>query len=106
MAESLAIAAIRSVYASKRSSNDASILEVILPDGVRAKLDRLYEVKRWAGHDMGDDAAFFISRKKGRLSARRLRHDFKVWQERAGFDRHFNFHSLRHSAIRQAHPFR
>ena len=82
----------------KRSSDDASIQEVVLPDGVRAKLDKLYTVKRRAGHDLSEDAPIFVSRKKGRLSARQLRHAFKVWQERAGFERSFNFHSLRHTA--------
>ena len=27
-----------------------------------------------------------------------MRHGFAVWQRRAGFDRHVNFHVLRHSA--------
>ena len=47
---------------------------------------------------LGEAAPIFVSRKKGRLSARQLRHAFKVWQERAGFERSFNFHSLRHTA--------
>ena len=47
---------------------------------------------------MSDEAPIFVSRKKGRLSARQLRHAFRLWQERAGFERYFSFHSLRHSA--------
>ena len=40
----------------------------------------------------------FVSRLGRRLSARQLRHLFAVWQERAGFERHVGFHTLRHHA--------
>jgi integrase/recombinase XerC len=39
-----------------------------------------------------------VSRLGRRLSARQLRHLFAVWQERAGFERHVGFHTLRHHA--------
>jgi site-specific recombinase XerC len=40
----------------------------------------------------------FVSRLGRRLSARQLRHLFAAWQERAGFERHVGFHTLRHHA--------
>ena len=40
-----------------------------------------------------------MSRKGNRLSTRQVRHAFQLWQERAGFERRFSFHSVRHSAI-------
>ena len=82
----------------KRSSDGADLQEVVLPDGVRAKLDKLRRWKKGNGEDLGADAPVFVSRKGNRLSARQLRHAFKVWQERAGFERSFNFHALRHTA--------
>ncbi|MCA9556923.1 MAG: tyrosine-type recombinase/integrase [Myxococcales bacterium] len=82
----------------KRSSDEADLQEVVLPDGVRAKLDKLRRWKKGNGEDLGADAPVFVSRKGNRLSARQLRHAFKVWQERAGFERSFNFHALRHTA--------
>jgi len=82
----------------KRSSDEADLQEVVLPDGVRAKLDKLHRWKKGNGEDLGADAPVFVSRKGNRLSARQLRHAFKVWQERAGFERSFNFHALRHTA--------
>lgn len=82
----------------KRSSDEADLQEVVFPDGVRAKLDKLHRWKKGNGEDLGADAPVFISRKGNRLSARQLRHAFKVWQERAGFERSFNFHALRHTA--------
>jgi integrase/recombinase XerC len=82
----------------KRSSDEADLQEVVLPDGVRAKLDKLHRWKKGNGEGLGADAPVFVSRKGNRLSARQLRHAFKVWQERAGFERSFNFHALRHTA--------
>ena len=82
----------------KASQDHADAQEVVLPDGVRAKLDKLRAWKKRQGESLDADAPIFVSRKKGRLSARQLRHAFKVWQERAGFERLFNFHALRHTA--------
>ncbi|MCA9559275.1 MAG: tyrosine-type recombinase/integrase, partial [Myxococcales bacterium] len=82
----------------KRSSDETEGQEVVLPDGVRAKLDKLYGRKRRGGDSLAPDAPVFVSRKGNRLSTRQLRHAFKVWQERAGFERSFNFHAMRHTA--------
>ena len=82
----------------KRSNDDVGSQEVILPDNVRAKLDKLYAWKRQAGQPLDDDAPLFMRRKGNRLSPRQARHAFKRWQERAGLDRTFNFHALRHTA--------
>lgn len=82
----------------KRSSDDTEGQEVVLPDGVRAKLDRLHRRKKRGGESVAADAPVFVSRKGNRLSTRQLRHAFKVWQERAGFERSFNFHAMRHTA--------
>ena len=82
----------------KRSSHETEGQEVVLPDGVRAKLDKLYRRKKRGGESVAGDAPVFVSRKGNRLSTRQLRHAFKVWQERAGFERSFNFHAMRHTA--------
>jgi site-specific recombinase XerD len=82
----------------KRSNADAESQEVILPDNVRAKLEKLYEWKRQAGQALDPEAPLFISLKGNRLSTRQARTTFKRWQERADFDRSFSFHALRHTA--------
>lgn len=82
----------------KRSDRETDTQEIILPDGVRAKLEKLYRWKKRAGEALSESAPLFISRKGNRLSTRQLRHAFGVWQKRAGFDRRFSFHALRHSA--------
>lgn len=81
----------------KRSAKEPAPQEVVLSDTVRAKLEKLLKQKRASGHDVGPDAPLFLSRKHRRLSTRQLRHAFGVWQERAGFERRFNVHSLRHT---------
>lgn len=83
----------------KRSNPDRLAQQVILPETMRAKLKKFYRWKRQEEQSLFPDAPLFISRKNNRLSARQLRHSFKLWQERAGFDRSFRFHSLRHCAI-------
>lgn len=82
----------------KRSNPDAEAHEVVLPDALRAKLDKLLRWKKTRGEDVSPEAPVFVSRNGRRLSARQLRHAFGVWQERAGFERRFNFHALRHTA--------
>jgi site-specific recombinase XerD len=82
----------------KRSNEDEDAQEVILPDGLRAKLDKFYRWKQRAGQPVTVDAALFISRRRRRLSLRQVRHAFHVWQQRAGFERRFGFHVLRHTA--------
>ena len=82
----------------KRASADPALQEVLLPDLVRAKLERLMAGRRRAGEVTTPDTPIFVSRRGTRLSARQLRHAFGVWQKRCGFDRHFNFHTLRHYA--------
>lgn len=82
----------------KRSSTEPARQEVLLPDTVRAKLEKLLAARRRSGETLTPDTPVFVSRLGRRLSARQLRHSFGVWQERAGFERRFNFHALRHTA--------
>jgi integrase/recombinase XerC len=82
----------------KRSSGDDSGQEIILNDTLRAKLAKLYRLKRHLGDNLAADAPIFVSRKGNRLSERQVRNAFAVWQVRASLDRHFHFHVLRHTA--------
>jgi len=82
----------------KRSNNNTDRQEVVLPDRLRAKLDCFMGWKGRGGESLEADAPLFLSRQGNRLSERQLRYRFKEWQERAGFERSFNFHALRHTA--------
>jgi site-specific recombinase XerC len=79
--------------------------EIVIPEKVRRKLVAFLAWKVEHGELVGDDAPLFASRGGGRagaergarLSVRTAEHVFATWQTRAGFDRHMNFHGLRHT---------
>ena len=83
----------------KRSNDDPSTQEVILPDALRTKLDKLYRWKKRRGQSLDGDAPLFVSRNGNRLSSRQLRHLFREWQRKAGFERLLPFHATRHTAL-------
>jgi integrase/recombinase XerC len=82
----------------KRSSDDDSGQEIILNETLRAKLEKLHRLKRHMAESLAADAPIFVSRKGNRLSERQVRTAFAVWQRRAGLERRFHFHALRHTA--------
>jgi site-specific recombinase XerC len=82
----------------KRSAKEPAPQEVLLPDAVRAKLDKLLATRKRAGETITPATPVFVSRLGRRLSARQLRHAFAVWQQRAGFERRVSFHATRHTA--------
>ena len=86
----------------KSSADEPAIQEVVLPDLVRAKLNKLRGWKKRKGESLAVDAPVFFSRlghhcttgatnTVAALSARQLRHAFALWQERAGFERGLSF---------------
>lgn len=83
----------------KRSNKDVEMQEAILPDNLQYKLERYREWKRIRGEDLADAAPLFVSRHNLRLSARMMRVAFVRWQEKAGFQRRFSVHALRHTAL-------
>jgi len=83
----------------KRSNDDDAMQEVVLPDNLRAKLDKFRGWKKRRGESLEAEAPLFVSRNGNRLSSRQLRHLFHQWQERAGFERRLSFHAVRHTAL-------
>lgn len=73
--------------------------QIILPDPLRAKLDKFYRWKIEMAQSVAPDARLLVSRQNAELSAKRMRDAFAKWQVRAGFDRHLTFHALRHTSI-------
>jgi len=73
--------------------------EVFLPERLIPKLRRFLAWKREAGESVEPDAPLFISAQGRRLSPRATQWRFAWWQRKAGFDRRYNFHSMRHSSI-------
>lgn len=85
--------------AGKEGGADRVQQEVILPDALRYKLDKFRRWKTQKGEPVADDSPLFISRKRRRISAKRIRTAFAEWQEKCGFAKRFTFHSLRHTAL-------
>jgi integrase/recombinase XerC len=88
----------------KRAALDAKPSDhvVHLSDATYYKLAKyLRTQKRFRQTSMAGfgSAPLFISNRGTRLSARQLRTAWLRWQLRAGFDQHYPFHSLRHTAI-------
>jgi integrase len=82
----------------KRSSDETAHQEIVLSDTVRAKLEKMLRGRRDEDADVGPTSPVFISRLGRRLSSRQLRRAFREWQKRAGLDRCFHFHAIRHTA--------
>jgi integrase/recombinase XerC len=73
--------------------------DVFLPDRLVAKLRRFWRWKRDRGEDIGPSAPLFCNQSRKRISKRRVQFTWATWQRRAGFDRVYSFHALRHTAV-------
>jgi integrase len=73
--------------------------DVFLPDRLVTKLRRFRAFKKDRGESLESDAPLFCSQSRRRISKRRVQFAWREWQKRAGFDRLYPFHCLRHSSI-------
>lgn len=73
--------------------------EVFLPDRLVTKLRRFWGWKRRRGEFLDPGAPLFANQSGRRISKRRIQHAWTSWQRRAGFDRVYGFHALRHTAV-------
>ena len=70
-----------------------------LPRKTRTELRRFLKWKRTHGEPLLPDSPLFASSQRRRISLRRVQAMYAHWQRIAGFERHYNFHTLRHTAI-------
>ena len=82
----------------KRSAKRPALQEIILSESMRLKLTKFISYKKQLSESLSPNEPLFISRKKNRLSKRQLRNMLKKWQEHAGFEKPYTFHTLRHCA--------
>ncbi len=73
--------------------------DVFVPEMLAPKLTRFWQFKvdRGEGVDAGDPLLCAQSRR--RISPRRVQFAWRQWQQRAGFDRLYPFHALRHTSV-------
>ncbi len=72
---------------------------MFLPDKLVAKLCRFRTFKKGRAESLELNAPLFCNQSRTRLSKRRIQFAWREWQKRAGFDRLYPFHCLRHSAV-------
>ncbi|MDY0004426.1 MAG: tyrosine-type recombinase/integrase [Polyangia bacterium] len=82
----------------KRSNYDPEVQQAVLSETLRTKLRHYLGWMERHGQATGPDEPLFVSRRGGRISTRQMRTLFARWQERAGFERRYGFHALRHTA--------
>jgi integrase len=73
--------------------------DVFLPDRLVTKLARFWKWKKRRGEGLDPSAPLFCNQSRKRISKRRVQFLWRTWQQRAGFDRLYPFHSIRHSAV-------
>ncbi len=54
---------------------------------------------------LAPDAPLFCDQSRTRISKRRVQFAWREWQKRAGFDRLYPFHCIRHSAVTNVYRF-
>jgi integrase len=87
------------VRVRKEIAKGGRAADVFLPDRLVAKLKRFWTWKRERGEDLAPGAPLFCNQSRARISKRRVQHAWTEWQRRAGFDRVYGFHALRHTAV-------
>ena len=73
--------------------------DVFLPDRLVTKLKRFWRWKQQRREDLASGAPLFCNQSRRRISRRRVQFAWRTWQQKAGFDRLYPFHSLRHVAV-------
>ncbi len=73
--------------------------DVFLPDALAPKLSAFWGYKIEHHERLDPDAPLLCGLSRRRISPRRVQVLFREWQERAGFDRLYCFHTLRHTAV-------
>ena len=78
--------------------------DVFLPDALVIKLRRIWRHKATRREGLLPGDPLFCSQSRTRISPRRVQFAFRTWQQKAGFDRLYPFHSLRHYAASSIMP--
>ena len=63
------------------------------------KLKRLLAYKKRRGEGLAAGDPLFANQSRERISKRRVQYTWRAWQVKAGFDRLYSFHSIRHTSI-------
>ena len=67
--------------------------DIFLPDALVPKLRKFWAYKRRRGEGLDAGDALFCNQSRRRISKRRVQFAWRTWQQKAGFDRLYAFHS-------------
>ena len=73
--------------------------DVFLPDALLVKFRRFWRHKGTRREGVSPEDPLFCNQSRPRISPRRVQFAFRTWQVRAGIDRLYPFHALRHTAV-------
>jgi len=73
--------------------------DVFLPDALLVKFRRFWRHKAVRREGLRPADPLFCSQSRNRISPRRVQFAFRTWQVKAGFDRLYPLHALRHTAV-------
>src|SRR5713101_7126301 len=73
--------------------------DVFLPDALLVKIRRFWRHKATRREGLQPEDPLFCNQSRTRISPRRVQFAFRTWQVKAGFDRLYPFHALRHTAV-------
>ncbi len=73
--------------------------DVFLPDALLVKFRKFWRHKTTRREGLQAEDPLFCSQSRTRISPRRVQFAFRTWQVKAGFDRLYPFHALRHTAV-------
>jgi len=77
--------------------------DVFLPDALLAKFRRFWRHKAARHEGIQAQDPLFCSQSRTRISPRRVQFAFRTWQVKAGFDRLYPFHCLRHTSVTEVY---
>ena len=87
------------VWVRKEIAKRGRTGDVFIPEKLIPKLKLLWKFKKQHGEGLETSDPLFCAQSRRRLSTRRTQHAWRQWQQKAGFDRLYPFHALRHSAV-------
>jgi len=73
--------------------------DVFLPDALLVKFRKFWRHKATRCEGLRPEDPLFCNQSLTRISPRRVQFAFRTWQVKAGFDRLYPFHALRHTAV-------
>ncbi len=87
------------VHIRREIAKGGRAADVFIPERLVPKLKRFRRFKKERGEILESSTPLLCAQSGHRLSKRRVQFAWHQWQRRAGFDRLYPFHCLRHSAV-------